>query len=117
VGGRVTPTGVRVVTLRAGFGTGDSPRVGERVRFHYTVRLPGGPVFDSSRARAPEVLRVGAGTILAGLEDGLCAMEAGETAEVTVPPARGFGARGYPPLAPPNTALVYEVEILAIEGH
>ena len=96
-----------------------APR-GARVRLHYVARLSQDGVlstaFDDSRARGePVVCRVGAGQLVAGLDDALPLMTKGQLSRVTVPPMRGFGARGFPPIVPPDAVVVFEVELLAVE--
>ena len=90
------------------------------MRLHYQVRLAQDgrltAAFDDSRARGePLVCRVGAGQLVAGLDDALPLMSKGELARVTVPPARGYGSRGFPPIVAPDAVVVYDIEVLAIE--
>jgi FK506-binding protein 1 len=114
---RVLRSGVQLRTLRSGNGT-DFPQKGQLCRLHFSVRLAtGGAPFGSSRMTGPLILRQGVGQVVAGLDDALLYISKGELVEVTVPPGRAFGARGYPPTVPPDTALIYELELLAIEGH
>ena len=115
----VLPSGAVLAVLRAGDGRHFAPR-GARVRLHYTARLSQdgalSAAFDDSRARGePVVCRVGSGQLVAGLDDALPLMSKGELARVNVPPTRGFGARGFSPIVPPDSVLVYEVELLAVE--
>jgi len=115
----VLPSGTILAVLRAGDGRHFAPR-GARVRLHYTARLSQdgtlSAAFDDSRARGePVVCRVGAGQLVAGLDDVLPLLSKGALARVTVPPMRGFGGRGFPPIVPPDAVVVYEVELLAVE--
>jgi FK506-binding protein 1 len=112
-------SGVSLRLLSPGDGV-HFPRKGTQVRLHYEARLVAAagvlaPPFDSSRVRdAPVVVRVGAGALVSGLETALLAIPRGARAEVTVPPAKAYGARGYPPIVPPDAVIVYDVEVLAI---
>ncbi len=72
--------------------------------------------FDSSRSRAlPEVCRLGAGALVPGLDMALPTLSKGTRAEIVVPPHRGYGQRGFPPIVPPEAVLIYDLELLAIE--
>ena len=74
-------------------------------------------VFDSSRTRSlPFVGRVGAGAFVSGLDAALLTMTKGTRAEVSVPPAKAYGSRGYPPIIPPEAVVIYDVELLAVEA-
>jgi len=61
--------------------------------FHYTLRSREGRVLDTSRGAEPLVCLEGAGQIIAGLEESLLGMAAGEKRQVVVPPERAYGLR------------------------
>jgi FKBP-type peptidyl-prolyl cis-trans isomerase FkpA len=52
--------------------------------------------------------------VIAGWEEGLLGMKAGETRRLTIPPELGYGARGAGAVIPPNATLVFEVELLEV---
>ena len=94
---------------------------GARARVHLVGRLRAedGAVFEDSRERGvPLLLLLGRGSVVPGLDKALMAMRAGERAVVTVAPEGGYGAAGSQrcPVVPGSTALVYEVELLAVEA-
>ncbi|HEX5724269.1 MAG TPA: peptidylprolyl isomerase [Longimicrobiaceae bacterium] len=66
-------------------------RDGDKVRVHYTGRLPDGTVIDSSRGRAPLEFTLGEGRVLPGVEEAVAGMSPGEQATVWVPPEKGYG--------------------------
>lgn len=69
---------------------------------------------DSSRARkAPLEFRVGLGHVVPGLDLAITRMSRGQRAKITVPARLAYGARGYPPIIPPNAALVFDVELVS----
>jgi len=113
-------TGVTVETTRAGDATAYAEN-GSFVRIHYEARILGadgvaGPAFDSSERRGvPFDFQIGAGFVLAALEDAILLMSRGQAARVVLPPAAAYGDRGHPPVVPPQATLEYTVELIAIQ--
>lgn len=66
---------------------------GDAVSVHYTGKLPDGTVFDSSREREPLQVKVGAGEVIPGFEQGLVGMEVGDNKTVTLTPDEAYGYR------------------------
>jgi peptidylprolyl isomerase len=66
---------------------------GDRVRVHYTGRLEGGQVFDSSRDGEPLEFTVGAGEVIAGFDEAVRGMGVGETKTVEIEPEDAYGPR------------------------
>lgn len=62
-----------------------------RVTLHFTLRLAGGEVVDSTRGRAPATFVVGDGSLLPGFEKALAGLKAGDKRSVLVTAAEGFG--------------------------
>jgi FKBP-type peptidyl-prolyl cis-trans isomerase len=110
----VLPSGVRYVDLKPG--TGEEAREGKILEVHYTGWLKdGGTKFDSTQDCAkPLTLRLGAGDVIKGLDEGLVGMRVGGKRRLTVPPELGFGKEGGGERIPPDATLVYEVELLAV---
>jgi FKBP-type peptidyl-prolyl cis-trans isomerase len=97
-------------------GDGEEAERGDLVTVHYTGTLENGSQFDSSRDRGePFPLRLGAGMVIQGWEEGLPGMRVGGTRELTIPPELGYGEAGSPPDIPPNSMLVFEIELLEVE--
>ena len=96
---------------------GDGPvaETGTQVTVHYTGRLEDGQVFDSSEGNDPITFTLGSGQVIQGWEDGLVGMRAGGTRRLTIPPEKGYGARGFPPAIPPNATLIFEVRLMKAE--
>lgn len=103
-------------------GTGAEATTGSTVRVHYTGWLyqPGtadkrGAKFDSSKDHnEPFDFHLGAGEVIPGWDQGLVGMKVGGTRILTIPPGMAYGARGAPPDIPPNSTLLFEVELLEV---
>ena len=66
---------------------------GDRVRVHYTGRLEGGEVFDSSRDGEPLEFTVGAGDVIPGFDEAVRGMNVGETKTIEIEPEDAYGPR------------------------
>lgn len=86
---------------------------GARVLVHYTGKLLDGTKFDSSLDRnKPFDFVVGVGQVIKGWDEGIIQLKKGQKAVLTCPPDFAYGARGVPGVIPPNSVLVFEVELL-----
>jgi len=108
----VTKSGLQIETLKEG--TGDSPKPTDTVKVHYTGKLIDGTVFDSSVERG-QPISFPLNGVIPGWTEGLQLMKVGGKARLVIPPELGYGAAGAPPTIPPNSTLVFEVELLGIE--
>jgi FKBP-type peptidyl-prolyl cis-trans isomerase len=105
--------GLEIVDLRPGDGA--EARAGNHVTVHYVGTLTNGEKFDSSRDRGEGFgFKLGAGQVIAGWDQGVAGMKVGQVRKLTIPPELAYGARGFPPVIPPNSTLVFEVELLAV---
>jgi len=106
--------GVTVETIKAGDGM-NFPKRGDNVTIHYVGTLTDGKKFDSSRDRNdPFVTKIGVGQVIKGWDEGVPQLSLGQKAVLTVTPDYAYGARGFPPVIPPNSVLRFEVELLKI---
>lgn len=64
---------------------------GDRVRVAYVGRFADGTVFDSSEGQAPLEFTVGAGEVIAGFDEAVRGLLAGESRSVEIPPEQGYG--------------------------
>lgn len=96
-------------------GEGTTAKAGDRVSVHYTGWLTNGNKFDSSKdRRQPFDFPLGAGHVIAGWDEGVQGMKVGGVRKLTIPPQLGYGERGAGGVIPPNSTLVFEVELLAV---
>ena len=110
----VLPGGLQI--RDAYFGQGRAVAPGDTVVAHYVGHLPDGTVFDSSRDRnEPFKFTVGRGIVIKGWDEGLVGMMVGGSRTLVIPPGMAYGARGVPPKIPPNSTLIFDIELLGIE--
>lgn len=94
-------------------GEGESPNKGDIVTAHYTGKLLSGKVFDSSVERgAPFQFQVGVGQVIKGWDEALSKMKKGEKRLIVLPPHLAYGSKGAGSVIPPDSFLVFEVELL-----
>jgi peptidylprolyl isomerase len=106
-----TPSGLRYVVTKAGDGK-KKPVHGQKVTVHYTGSLLDGRVFDSSVRRGTPA-QFAIGEVIEGWNEALKTMSAGEKRTLIIPPELGYGTMGYPGVIPPNSYLVFDVELIA----
>jgi peptidylprolyl isomerase len=109
-----TPSGLRYVDMV--IGGGPSPATGKIVTVHYTGRLADGTKFDSSVDRGqPFSFVIGTGQVIKGWDEGVATMKVGGKRRLIIPPALGYGARGFANVIPPNSELHFDVELLDVK--
>jgi FKBP-type peptidyl-prolyl cis-trans isomerase len=97
-------------------GKGAEAKAGDTVKVHYVGTLTDGKEFDSSRKHnEPFTFELGAGRVIKGWDQGVAGMKVGGKRRLTVPPSLGYGARGFPPVIPPNSTLLFDVELLEVK--
>jgi FKBP-type peptidyl-prolyl cis-trans isomerase len=109
-----TETGLQYVDLRPG--TGAQPRPGQMVTVHYTGWLTNGKKFDSSHDRGkPFSFPIGRRKVIAGWDEGVSTMQVGGKRKLVIPSELGYGPRGAGDKIPPDSTLVFEVELLEVK--
>lgn len=110
-----TDSGLQYEILKEGKGA--SPKAGDKVKVHYTGTLTDGTKFDSSKDHGqPFEFFIGKGQVIKGWDEGVMSMKVGETRKLIIPPGLGYGASGAGGVIPPNATLLFEVELLGING-
>jgi FKBP-type peptidyl-prolyl cis-trans isomerase len=95
-------------------GKGAEAKNGDAMRVHYVGTLTDGKQFDSSLDRKkPFDFTLGAGMVIKGWDQGLLGMRQGEKRKLVIPPSLAYGSLGRSGI-PPNSTLIFEVQLLAI---
>ncbi len=110
----VTSSGVSFQDLLEG--TGRRAQPGRSLRIDYVAKLEDDTTVDSTYQRGRPVEFVMGDAPIAGWDEGLLEMRVGGVRKLVIPPALAYGEEGVPGLIPPNTPLVFQVELLAVEG-
>ena len=94
-------------------GTGAKPAATDKVRVHYHGTLIDGTVFDSSVDRGEPAV-FGVNQVISGWTEALQLMPVGSKWKVFIPANLAYGPRGAGADIGPNSALIFEVELLEI---
>jgi FKBP-type peptidyl-prolyl cis-trans isomerase len=106
-----TDSGLRYTVLSKG--NGDSPNKGDLVKVHYKGQLLDETVFDSSYKRnEPIEFKVGIGQVIPGWDEGIMLLKKGDKARFVIPSNLAYGESGAGGVIPPNSTLIFEVELL-----
>ena len=113
-----TPSGLKITDSKVG--SGASPKTGQTVVVHYTGWLyengAKGKKFDSSVDRGqPFEFPIGTHRVIPGWDEGVATMKVGGRRTLIIPPELGYGARGAAGVIPPNTTLIFDVELIGMK--
>lgn len=105
--------GVVIEDLKMGIGAVAKP--GKNVQVYYEGRLKqNNKVFDSSKKGQGFKFRLGKQEVIKGWDVGLQGMKVGGKRRIVCPPNMGYGAKGSPPVIPPNSTLIFDVELKSV---
>jgi FKBP-type peptidyl-prolyl cis-trans isomerase len=112
-----TKSGLKYVRVKTG--SGPKATMGQKVKVEFTGSLPNGTVFNSTDG-IPFKFDIGDPQVIPGWNEGFQLMSAGEKGVFIIPPALGFGKEGFKDddgkvMVPPNSVIIFEVELLSIK--
>jgi peptidylprolyl isomerase len=109
-----TASGLKYYQIKSSKGT--SAQKGKNVSVHYSGFLEDGSMFDSSVKRGtPFDFQLGAGRVIKGWDEGVALMNVGEKFKFVIPYDLAYGVNGRPPIIPPKSTLIFDVELLDIK--
>jgi len=110
---KTTEGGLQIQDLTVG--TGKEVKSGDTVTVNYLGTLVDGTKFDSSYDRnQPFTTQIGVGQVIKGWDEGIVGMKVGGKRKLTIPAALGYGSQPAGSI-PPNSTLVFEVELLSVK--
>ncbi len=107
-------TELKIVDERVG--TGPTANTGDQLSMNYKGTLLNGKVFDQSYGRGPFDFQLGAGNVIKGWDKGIVGMKVGGKRKLVIPAEMAYGAQSPSPDIPANSTLVFEVELLSVNG-
>jgi peptidylprolyl isomerase len=111
-----TESGLQYEVIEAG--EGPAPEPGDVVSIHYTATLEDGTEIDNTyEGGQPTSFALGKGIVIPGWDEGIALMHEGEKAKLVIPPELALGEQASADgLIPPNSTLIFEVELVAIQA-
>ncbi|WP_375579899.1 FKBP-type peptidyl-prolyl cis-trans isomerase [Marivirga tractuosa] len=109
--------------------SGEKPESGDTVRVNYVGKLLDGTVFDTSyedvakesdvynpeREYGPIEIPIGKGRVIRGWDEGIMLLNEGSEATLYIPSGLGYGPRGSGAVIPPNSSLIFDVELVEVK--
>lgn len=111
-GVKTLPSGLQYKVLKEGKGA--TPKASDTVVTHYQGTLIDGMEFDSSYKRGEPATFPVTG-VIKGWTEALQLMKAGSKWQLVIPPDLAYGAQGSPPVIPPNSTLIFDIELLEVQ--
>ena len=113
VGFQQTDSGLRYQIIQEG--AGQQVANGQTVSVHYKGQLLDGTVFDSSYKRQQPIdFVLGQGQVIPGWDEGVSLLKVGDKARFVIPSDLAYGSRGAGGVVPPDAALIFDVELVAV---
>ena len=108
-----TPSGLKIQDLKVG--DGPSPKMGQTVSVHYIGWLENGTEFNNSHKGLGKPIDFTLGEVIPGWNEGLASMKVGGKRKLFIPSKLAYGPQGRPPTIPPNSNLIFEIDLLGIK--
>lgn len=94
-------------------GSGEECPPGAVVTVHYRGTLMDGTEFDASYGRG-DPIQFPLDNLIEGWQEGIPGMRVGGKRKLTIPYAKAYGESGSPPVIPPKSDLIFEIELLGV---
>lgn len=107
------PSGLEYKVISSGDATGAHPTATNSVMVNYIGKLSDGAIFDETH---DQIVTLPLGSVIKGWTEGLQLMRPGDIWTFYIPPSLGYGAKGAGPI-PPNEALTFRIELVAVSNH
>lgn len=107
------PSGLEYKVISSGDAAGAHPAATSSVMVNYVGKLSDGATFDDSH---DQIVTLPLGSVIKGWTEGLQLMRPGDVWMLYIPPALAYGAKGAGPI-PPNEALAFRIEFVAVSNH
>ncbi len=105
-----TPSGLMYKVMKPG--VGPSPKADAAVKVRYTGMLLDGTVFDTTEKEGGGPAAMQIGKLIPGWNEALLGMKKGEQRLLFIPPELAYGRDGYPGVIPPDSFLVFQLELV-----
>ena len=112
-GVKVTNSGLQYIVLEEG--NGENPKATDTVKVHYEGTLINGQIFDSSIKRG-EPVEFPLNHVIPGWTEGLQLMRPGAKYRFFIPSDLAYGEHGAGDMIAPNSALIFDVELIEVKG-
>ncbi|KAJ8573302.1 hypothetical protein K7X08_009813 [Anisodus acutangulus] len=114
---RTLSNGLTIEELAVGEPDGKLAAPGKKIKVHYTGKLKqNGQIFYTNIGKSPYKFRLGDKDVIEGWNLGLDGMRVGDKRRLTVPPSMGYGSQGAGENIPPNSWLVFDIELTGVRG-
>lgn len=115
----ISSTGLKYIDKKVG--TGAEPKQGQTIVVNYVGQLTNGKIFDanmgpSAKHKEPFKTPIGVGKVIPGWDEGMSSMKVGGKRRLIVPSNLGYGEQGAGADIPPNSTLIFDVELLGVEN-
>ena len=108
-----TASGLKYIDIKEGHGP--RPVNGAGAIVSYIGTFENGVQFDvSDDHNGSYVFKVGVGQVISGFDEGVMTMKVGGKRRLIIPAWLAYGQRGMPPMIPPNTTVIFDVELLDV---